>query len=101
MSTAGAAGITGNTNDGTAFNSPTSRHIHAGQVPVERAIAIAMLDNHCTSRGLTAIIRVASEDDQTGCSSQYPIWWSHCIIPTGMTIVGKSRVGFGTPPERM
>src|SRR4051794_33919017 len=62
---------------------------HLTQMPVQRTVAVAMVDDDCLGRAV--VVGVAGEDDSSRCGGEDRRRWCRRIIPTSMAIVGDRR----------
>ena len=91
-----AAGVANDTDRLPTRHTLANRHIHAVEMPVERAIAILMVDDD--RAGGATVVGISGEHHFAIGSRQCSFRRRCGVIPPVMTVVRKDRVGFHTSP---
>lgn len=94
----GAAALAGDAEHRTAGDALTRSDRHALEMPVERAVAVAVVDDHGAGRACAAVIGVAGEGHDAIGSGEYAVRRAHAVVPAGMAIVGEREIGLGAAP---
>lgn len=71
---------------------------HALEMPVERAVAVAVVDDHGAGRACAAVIGVTGEGHHAISSGEHLFRRTHAVVPAGMAIIGEGEIGLGAAP---